>query len=96
MAQTKSPDVQSEIKDICQGVFLHSCSLAVAYLEVAQSTASIQLCQALGGMQQLLHRGMWGVLAEVCWGSQLSHQPIHTFLCLLDQVCGQLHIRQYL
>ena len=61
------------------------------YLEVAQGTAGIQLCQALGGMQQLLHRGMGGMLAEVCGSTQLSHQTVHTFLSLLDQVCGQLH-----
>ena len=87
----KGPTPQSDMIDVCHVVFLHS--LPNAYLQVAQRTAGTQLCQTLGGMQQLLHRGMGGVLAEVCRGSQLSHQPIHTFLGPLDQVCGQLHIR---
>lgn len=33
----------------------HEWTGLMLYLEMAQSTACIQLCQALGGMQQLLH-----------------------------------------
>ena len=47
-------------------------------------------------MQQLLHRSVWGMLAEVCRSTQLGNQPIHTLLCLLDQVGGQLQSNELL